>query len=87
MIEVLKLVYHADWGTTAKKRWCTRVGIVGDGHYTAFAPKPADSPVSVISTLRKEIGDAGCAFAGFDFPIGVIIPNRLQLAPQAASSV
>jgi hypothetical protein len=65
------VVYHADWGSKEEKRWCARAVLGTDGHYTAFAPKPVGNLGSLIEQLRTEAGETGCAFAGFDFPIGV----------------
>ena len=66
-----KVVYHADWSSTAKKRWCAKAVLSTDGRYTASAPEPVGPSSSLIEWLRMEAGDAGCAFAGFDFPIGL----------------
>jgi hypothetical protein len=65
------VVYHADWGSKDAKRWCARAALGANGHYTAFAPKLVGNPASLIEQLRTEAGQTGCAFAGFDFPIGV----------------
>ena len=65
------VVYHADWSCRESKRWCAKATLGTDGHYTAFAPEPVGNPSSLIERLHKEIGDTGCAFTGFDFPIGV----------------
>jgi len=65
------VVYHADWGSKEKKRWCAKALLGTDGRYTAFASEPVGAPGSLIERLRKEAGDGGCVFAGFDFPIGV----------------
>ncbi len=65
------VVYHADWGSKEEKRWCARATLGTDGHYTAFAPMPVGPLGSLIGQLRTEAGETGCAFAGFDFPIGV----------------
>jgi hypothetical protein len=65
------VVFHADWGSKDEKRWCARVVLGTDGRYTAFAPELVGNPGSLISQLRTEAGETGCAFAGFDFPIGV----------------
>ncbi len=65
------VVYHADWGSKEEKRWCARATLGTDGLYTAFAPKPVGNLGSLIGQLRTEAGEAGCALAGFDFPIGV----------------
>jgi hypothetical protein len=37
----------------------------------AFAPEQVGNLGSLIEQLRREAGETGCAFAGFDFPIGV----------------
>jgi hypothetical protein len=66
-----KVVYHADWGSKDEKRWCAKATLDAAGRYTASAPKPVGNPGALLGQLRKEVGDAGCAFAGFDFPIGV----------------
>ena len=65
------VVYHADWGSTDKKRWCARAVLGGDGRYTVSAAEPVRPTGSLIGRLREEAGHDGCAFAGFDFPIGV----------------
>jgi len=65
------VVYHADWGSEENKRWSARATLGTDGRYTAFAPKPVGNLGSLVGRLRTEAGKTGCAFAGFDFPIGV----------------
>ncbi len=65
------LVYHADWGTKKEKRWCAKATLGTDGHYTAYAPNLVGNLGSLIEQLSREAGETGCAFAGFDFPIGV----------------
>jgi hypothetical protein len=65
------VIYHADWGSKDEKRWCARATLGTDGLYTAFAPKPVGNLGSLMGQLRTEAGETGCAFAGFDFPIGV----------------
>ena len=62
------LVFHADWGSNEKKRWCGKAALGADGGYTAFAPEPVGNPGSLIARLRTEAGETGCAVAGFDFP-------------------
>jgi hypothetical protein len=66
-----KLVYHADWGSDASKRWCAKAICNGDGHYTISAPEKVLNPGLLVAQLRREAGDSGCAFVGFDFPIGI----------------
>jgi len=66
-----KVVYHADWGSKDAKRWCAKAVLGDDGRYTAFAPEQVGNPGSLFGKLCTEAGDAGCAFAGFDFPIGI----------------
>lgn len=65
------VAYHADWSSNEKKRWCARAVLGRDGHYPAFAPELVGNPGSLIEPLRTEAGNAGCAFAGFDFQIGL----------------
>lgn len=65
------VVYHADWGSKEEKRWCVRAALGAAGRYTAFAPEQVGNLGSLIGQLRTEAGETGCAFAGFDFPIGV----------------
>jgi hypothetical protein len=65
------VVYHADWGSREEKRWCATATLGRDGYYTACAPKLVGSPASLVEQLRTDAGETGCAFAGFDFPIGV----------------
>lgn len=65
------VVYHADWGSKAEKRWCARAALSADDRYTAFASETVGNLGSLIERLRTEAGPTGCAFAGFDFPIGV----------------
>jgi hypothetical protein len=64
------LVCHADWGSKGEKRWYARATLT-DGHYTAFAPKLVGNLGSLVEQLRTDAIETGCAFAGFDFPIGV----------------
>jgi hypothetical protein len=49
--------YHADWGSTAKKRWCARATLGTDGHYTVFAPQRVGDLGSLIEQLRMEAGE------------------------------
>ena len=65
------LVYHADWGSTAAKRWCAKAILGTDGRYTASRPTPVGDLTTLIENLRAEAGALGTVFAGFDFPIGV----------------
>ncbi len=65
------VVYHADWSTDAPKRWCAKATLGADGRYTASAPQRVGNPDVLIEQLRQQAGEAGCAFVGFDFPIGV----------------
>jgi hypothetical protein len=65
------VVYHADWGSKEAKRWCATATLDANGRYTAFAPRLVGNPSPLIRQLRTEAGEGGCAFAGFDFPIGI----------------
>ena len=66
-----KLVFHTDWGSNERKRWCAGATMRTDGRYTAFAPMPVSSLGSLIGQLGTDASETGCAFVGFDFPIGV----------------
>ena len=65
------VVYHAAWGSKNEKRWCAKATLGTDGCYTVFAPKLVGNLGWLIEQLRTEAGETGCAFAGFDFSIGV----------------
>jgi hypothetical protein len=65
------VVYHADWGSSEKKRWFAKATVGADGCYMASAPTPVGNLGSLVEELRTEAGETGCAFAGFDFPVGV----------------
>jgi len=65
------LVYHADWSSTASKRWCAKATLDADGLYTASEPNPVGDLTLLFKSLRAEAGALGTVFAGFDFPIGV----------------
>jgi hypothetical protein len=65
------VVYHADWSSKEEKRFCARATVGADDCYTAFAPEQVGNLGSLIGRLRTEAGETGCAFAGFDFPIGI----------------
>jgi len=62
-------IYHADWGTGPKKRWLARAILGSD--CTAFAPRPITNHTELISSIRRNLPEQGCALIGFDFPIGV----------------
>ena len=65
------LVYHADWSSSASKRWCAKAILGADGRYTASEPATVGGLKSLLSDLRREAGEVGTVFAGFDFPIGL----------------
>ena len=68
--ELPAVVYHADWGSDPEKRWLCKA--VRDGDiYTAHAPTLVGNHFGLISRIRGEIGEAGTAVVGFDFPIGI----------------
>src|SRR5437660_12679649 len=62
-------IYHADWGTGPKKRWLARAILGSD--CTAFAPRPITNHTELISSIRRNLPEQGCALIGFDLPIGV----------------
>jgi len=65
------LVYHADWGTAPGKRWVAKAELGADNRYTAFAPSRLEDHADLIPSIRRSIRDEGCAFVGFDLPIGI----------------
>jgi hypothetical protein len=65
------LVYHADWSRDENKRWASKAVLKDAGHYAASAPRKVEAIASLISNIRIEIGQTGCAFFGLDFPIGI----------------
>jgi hypothetical protein len=69
-LHVPSIVYHADWGSDAKKRWIAKATL-NNGRYTAFAPEPVGDLADLIPSIRHQIGQNGCALIGFDFPIGI----------------
>src|SRR5438094_9646269 len=73
MLQSIKptVVYHADWGGKAEKRWCARATLGTDGRHTALTAEPVGTPALLIEKSREVAGETGCVFAGFDFPIGV----------------
>jgi hypothetical protein len=71
-------VYHADWGSDPRKRWCATAKLDTDGHYTASGPQPVGDLNSILKNLRAEAGDAETVFAGFDFPIGIPVHYAKQ---------
>jgi hypothetical protein len=64
-------IFHADWGTAPRKRWCSRAELGANGRYTAFAPNRLENHADLIASIRRLIRDDGCAFVGLDFPIGI----------------
>ena len=65
------LVYHADWSSSASKRWCAVATLGADEHYTALELANVGELKSLLTGLRHTAGESGIVFAGFDFPIGV----------------
>jgi hypothetical protein len=64
------LVCHCDWGTSPHKRWMAKA-VCENGHYTAHPPVVVGDHLTLISRVRRDIGGAGSALVGFDFPIGI----------------
>jgi hypothetical protein len=65
------LVYHADWGKDEHKKWASKAVLNDAGQYAVSVPRKVGTLGSLISNIRSEIGKTGCAFVGFDFPIGI----------------
>ena len=64
-------IYHADWGSAPCKRWLAKAELGADGRYTAYAPNRLEDHAHLIPSIRRLIDNDGCAFVGFDFPIGI----------------
>jgi hypothetical protein len=65
------LVAHADWGTSAGKRWLARAALGRDGRYVAQPPERVGEAATLLGRLLAATGGEGPVFAGFDFPIGL----------------
>ena len=71
-------IFHADWGTAPNKRWGSEAVFGSDGRCTAYAPKPVTNHTDLILSMRRKVGENGCALVGFDFPI--VVPARYASA-------
>jgi hypothetical protein len=65
------LVVHADWGTSASKRWMTRGTLRSDGRYAAQEPELVGTTGDLLKRLLADAPDGGPLFIGFDYPIGL----------------
>ena len=63
-------IYHADWGSCPAKQWLARANRK-EGRYFASAPACITDCSSLVQSILNEIGTAGSAILGFDFPIGL----------------
>jgi len=72
------LVVHADWSSSAAKRWMARAVLQPDGRYLAFTAEPVGQPETLLARLRRSCGPTGIVLVGFDFPIG--LPERYARA-------
>jgi hypothetical protein len=63
-------VYHSDWGTDPKKRWLCKAVLEGD-RYRAHSPALVGDHLGFMNRVKSEVGEAGAAMVGFDFPIGI----------------
>jgi hypothetical protein len=64
-------VAHADWGTSAGKRWLARAVLGVHGRYVAHPPERVGDADTLLRRLLAATGGEGPVFAGFDFPIGL----------------
>ncbi len=62
---------HVDWSVTPAKRWIARATLGADGRYHAEQSQRVEHATSLLSTLGEQVGQAGAALVGFDFPIGL----------------
>jgi hypothetical protein len=53
------------------KRWLAQAIIGTGGRYIAHAPSLIKDHVDLMPSIRRQIGDGGCALVGFDFPKGI----------------
>lgn len=67
------LVVHADWSTSAVKRWMAKAVLQPDGRYLAYAAEPVGEPKTLLARLRQLCDATGTILVGFDFPIGLPI--------------
>lgn len=65
-------VVHADWSTSAKKRWLARAELV-EQIYLVHSPELVGDLSTFLHQLADRAGKASCLLIGFDFPIG--LPN------------
>jgi hypothetical protein len=65
------LIVHADWSTSAKKRWLARSVLRPDGRYHLLPPEPVGDTGSLLRRLREGAQPTGSVLVGFDFPIGL----------------
>jgi hypothetical protein len=70
--ELPALVAHADWSTTASKRWLAWAQLDQSGIYLVQAPQPAGDTADLLTRLQEKAG-GGATLLGFDFPIGLPI--------------
>jgi diguanylate cyclase (GGDEF)-like protein/PAS domain S-box-containing protein len=63
------LVGHADWSTSAAKRWIATASL-RDGVYRVGAPEPVGDPGTLIESCIRD-AHGGAALLGVDFPIGL----------------
>lgn len=66
-------IFHADWGTARNKRWRARATVGAKSRYFARSPAPIANHLDLVASIRRDVGQSGCALVGFDFPIGIPI--------------
>lgn len=70
MLALPALVAHADWSTTAGKRWIARATRTADATYLADRPELVGDATTLVARLAAQ----GSALLGVDFAIG--LPRR-----------
>ena len=75
------LVAHADWGSSAGKRWLA-VARRHDAGWRADAPTPVATPDRLLAGLAAAVSRGG-VLAGFDFPIGLPLAYARQARVRA----
>jgi len=65
-----KLIAHADWSSSVKKRWMAVARLTTKGRYSVAAPEMVRDTNTLLTGLSACSG-GGCVLLGFDFPIGL----------------
>jgi hypothetical protein len=64
-------IVHADWSTSAAKRWMAKAVLQENGQYLAYLPECVGEPETLLQRLRRAAAPEDAILLGFDFPIGL----------------